>query len=119
MEEIDRLTEEVASSKRRTAEIEAKERVATDTYDEELADKQAEISALEMQRDKLKKNLEEDVLADYEKLLREKGGVAVAQIVQGRTCGGCHIDFSRTQIDRFQHNEGFFRCEYCRRILVK
>ena len=119
MEEIDRLIDGVASAKRRTAEIEAKERVATDAYDEELSDKQAEIACLEMQRDNLKKNLDEEVLADYDKLLREKGGIAVVPIVQGRTCGGCHIDFSRTQIDKFQHNEGWFRCEYCRRILVK
>jgi predicted nucleic acid-binding Zn-ribbon protein len=119
MEEIDRLTDGVDSAKRRTAEIVAKERVATDAYDEELSDMQAEIAALEMQRDNLKKNLDKDVLADYEKLLREKAGIAVVPIVQGRTCGGCHIDFSRTQIDKFQHNEGWFRCEYCRRILVK
>jgi len=119
MEEIDRLQGEVASTRERTAQIEANECVAKDTYAGELADKQAEIGALELRRDNLKLKLSEDVLANYEKLLKNKAGLAVAPIVQGRTCGGCHVDFSRTQIDEFQHNEGIFQCPYCRRILVK
>ena len=85
----------------------------------ELAEKKAEIASLELRRDNLKVRLSEDIVADYNKMLKEKAGLAVVPIVQGRTCGGCHIDFSRTQIDQFQHNEGIFRCEYCRRILVK
>ena len=119
MDEIDRLQGEVTSARERTAQIESSERVAKDAYESELADKQAEIGALELRRDNLKLKLSEDVLADYEKMLKNKAGLAVAPIVQGRTCGGCHIDFSRTQIDEFQHNEGVFRCPYCRRILVK
>ena len=119
MEEIDRLQGEVASARERTAQIEANERAAKEVYASELVDKQAEIGALELRRDNLKLKLAEDVLANYEKLLNNKAGLAVVPIVQGRTCGGCHVDFSRTQIDEFQHNEGIFQCPYCRRILVK
>jgi len=49
----------------------------------------------------------------------DNDGLAVVGILQGRSCGGCRIDFSRTQIDKYQHEEGVFRCEYCRRMLVK
>lgn len=119
MEEIDRLTGEVASARERTSQIASDERVAKEAHDSELVDKQAEIAALELRRDNLKRKLDDDIVADYEKMLKDKAGLAVVPIVQGRTCGGCHIDFSRTQIDQFQHNEGIFRCEYCRRILVK
>jgi uncharacterized protein len=119
MEEIDRLTGEFSSARSRTAQIEAGERQAKGAYEVELAEKKAEIASLELRRDNLKVRLSEDIVADYDKMLKEKAGLAVVPIVQGRTCGGCHIDFSRTQIDQFQHNEGIFRCEYCRRILVK
>jgi len=119
MEELDRLTTEVATSKVKTAEIEEKERAAKEVHGDELTDKQAEIATLERRRDEMKTKLEPDVLANYEKLLATKGGLAVVPIIQGRSCGGCHIDFSRSQIDKFQHEEGVFRCEYCRRILVK
>jgi predicted nucleic acid-binding Zn-ribbon protein len=119
MEEIDRLGKEVAGAKTRTGLIEENERVAGGAFDEELSDKQAEIAGLKLQRDNLKVLLDEDLIKEYEKLLSTMNGLAVVPIMQGRSCSGCRIDFSRTQIDTFQHNEGIFRCEYCRRILVK
>jgi uncharacterized protein len=119
MEEIDRLSDEVVASKSRTAQIEDKERLAKEAYESELTDLRAEVASLERQRDGLKGRLPEDVLTNYEKLLATKGGIAVVPIVGGRSCGGCRIEFSRSQVDKFQHGEGVFRCEYCRRILVK
>jgi uncharacterized protein len=119
MEEIDGLTDEVEKSKSRTAGIEDKESVAKDEYEAELTELKAQVASLERQRDGLKDRLPADVVKNYEKLLANKGGVAVVSIVGGRSCGGCRIEFSRSQIDKFQHEEGVFRCEYCRRILVK
>ncbi|PKQ28068.1 MAG: hypothetical protein CVT63_04710 [Candidatus Anoxymicrobium japonicum] len=119
MEEIEALRKDVAVSKARVADVEEKERKALSSRDSVLSDRKGDIAALEMRRDSLKRNLEESVRENYEKLLRDKGGLAVVPIVQSRTCGGCHIDFSRSQIDQFQHNEGIFYCEFCRRILVK
>jgi hypothetical protein len=119
MEEIDRLSAEVASSKELTTTIERKEREAKDAYENELTDLKAEAASLERQRDELKGRLPEDVVKDYEKLLKTKAGLAVVPIVQGRSCGGCRIEFSRSQVDKYQHGEGIFQCEYCRRILVK
>jgi uncharacterized protein len=119
MEEIERLTSEVTDSKEKTAEIIDKESRAKDAYENELTDIRARIASFERQRNMLKEKLPEDVIENYEKLLGTKGGLAVVPIMQGRSCGGCHIDFSRSQVDKFQHEEGIFRCEYCRRILVK
>jgi hypothetical protein len=119
MEDIDRLNLDVEGAKEKTRLIEDKERVALAAYEEELAEARADIAGMEFERDSLKKRLDEGVVEEYEKLLASKGGLAVASIVQGRSCGGCRVEFSRTQIDTFQHNEGIFHCEYCRRILVK
>ncbi len=107
--EVSRLVEEVSSG------LEA----AREAYGRELEEKEGEVARLEAERDKLKVRLDPDLIERYEKLLAEKDGLAVVEILQGRSCGGCRIEFSRTQIDRFQHEEGIFRCEYCRRILVK
>ncbi|MHB8896365.1 MAG: zinc ribbon domain-containing protein [Candidatus Geothermincolia bacterium] len=119
MEEIDRLTSEVAESAQRTSEIERKEREAKEAYEEELTDLKVEVASLERQRDGLKDQLPADVVENYEKLLDTKAGLAVVPIIGGRSCGGCRIEFSRSQVDQYQHGEGVFRCEYCRRILVK
>lgn len=119
MEEIDRLTSEAAAARGRTQEDVSRERAAKADYDSELALLQSDVRALEVKRDSLKALLPAEVRADYDSLLESKGGLAVVPILQGRSCGGCRIDFSRTQIDRFHHGEGIFRCEFCRRILVK
>lgn len=119
MEAIDALRGEVAASKERTIRVEERERQAKAAYEAELEEKRSEVASLSLQGDNLKARLSPEVIENYEKLLKDKGGLAVVPIIQGRSCGGCHIDFSRTQIDQFQHNEGIFRCEYCRRILVK
>lgn len=119
MEGIDRMRLEVKGAKEASREAYSREQGARDAYNMELAEGEARLKDLERERDELLKSLDEDVRGQYERLLKEKGGLAVVRIDQGRNCGGCHIEFSRTQIDRFQHEEGIFRCEYCRRILVK
>ncbi len=119
MEAIDDLRAALEAAGKAVEEVTTEESEAVRAYEAELAEKEAEVARLEAERDELKKGLDEDTVEAYEKLLSTKDGLAVVQIVQGRSCGGCHIEFSRTQIDRFQHEEGVFRCEYCRRMLVK
>jgi predicted nucleic acid-binding Zn-ribbon protein len=119
MEAIDTISAEIASAREHSTLAEEKERQAKAAYDAELEEKRNEIASLSLQRNNLKVTLPPETVENYEKLLETKAGLAVVSIIQGRSCGGCHIDFSRSQIDLFQHNEGVFRCEYCRRILVK
>lgn len=119
MEAIDGLRSAVGRAREAVELITAREREALDACEGERAGKERAVAELEAARDELKAGLDEDTVAAYEKLLAAKGGLAVVEIVQGRSCGGCHIEFSRTQVDRFQHTEGVFRCEYCRRMLVK
>lgn len=119
MEEADRIEREVQDSEKRAEQISSREQEARDTYNEELAEKEHQISELERERDKLKEEIDPETIALYERLLEQKGGLAVAKMEEGSYCGGCRIEFSHTQIDRFQHEEGLFRCEYCRRILVR
>jgi uncharacterized protein len=119
MEALDGLKLEIEKSQELIAQLTEQEKVGRNAYEDERVEKLAELAELEAQRDKLKEILDPETVADYEKLLEQKDGLAVVEILQGRSCGGCRIEFSRTQIDRFQHEEGVFRCEYCRRMLVK
>jgi len=119
MEELDGFRLEIKKAEELIARVTEQERLARKAYEDELAEKQRELAELEAQRDALKERLDPETVAIYEKLLEQKDGLAVVEIIQGRSCGGCRIEFSRTQIDRFQHEEGVFRCEFCRRMLVK
>jgi uncharacterized protein len=119
MERIDAGKRALEESEEHARLVEEQERSAREAYNRELAEKESCVEDLERKRDGLKETVDPDLIEAYEKLLSEKGGLAVVRIDQGRNCGGCHVQFSRTQIDRFLHEEGIFRCEFCRRILVK
>lgn len=119
MEEMDRLSSCLEELKKLVDTAERRQKEALEKHGEELDELRVDVASFERERDTLKNRLPGDVAADYDKLLLSKAGLAVARIVQGRTCGGCRIEFSRSQVDRFQHEDGIFRCEYCRRILVK
>lgn len=119
MEEEDGINFEVERARSAVEELSSKEREARDSYKKELAEKERQVKELEKERDGLKRAVDEDTLSVYHKLLEDKGGLAVVRIEKGSNCGGCHIQFSSSKIDQFQHEQGVFRCEYCRRILVR
>ncbi|MBL8778453.1 MAG: hypothetical protein JNK12_21120 [Acidimicrobiales bacterium] len=63
--------------------------------------------------------LDEELLAEYERLRRELGGVAVARLA-GTSCGGCHLSLSAVEVDRIRKTPAgaMVHCEECGRILV-
>ncbi|MBN2168067.1 MAG: hypothetical protein JW738_02395 [Actinobacteria bacterium] len=111
--------EEVEAAEKNFKEVNIRQDEAKSAYDAELRDLEEQISVLEEERDALKGEIDGETVELYEKLLKQKAGLAVVKIEHGRNCGGCHVEFSISQVDRFQHEEGFFRCEFCQRILVK
>lgn len=60
------------------------------------------------------------LLASYESLRGQLGGVAVARLV-GTNCGGCHLTLSAVELDRIRHlpPDSAAHCEECGRILVR
>ncbi|MDD5447889.1 MAG: hypothetical protein PHO53_01805 [Actinomycetota bacterium] len=119
MEEIDRLREEISEKSKLLSEAESRGAAARKAYELELGKNMGLASELEKEKEGIREKLDPDILETYDKLLKEKGKLAVVRIEDGRNCGGCHVEFSLTQIDKFQHEKGPFRCDYCRRILVK
>jgi predicted nucleic acid-binding Zn-ribbon protein len=119
MDSIDTLRHDMVAFGDDKRAAESEERAAKSAYETELAQLRERVAEQEGVRDELKSHLDEETREQYDKLLATKGGVAVVRIEQGRACGGCHVEFSRTLIDRFEHEEGPFTCSYCRRILVK
>ncbi|MFH1149527.1 MAG: DUF2730 family protein [Actinomycetota bacterium] len=119
MEETDGLAGEAAELKAKVETTGSSQAVAKSVYEKELEELELEIAGLEGERDARKLKLDEETIAEYEKLLGGKAGLAVVKIQKGSSCGGCHIQFSATQIDQYEHGEGVWRCQYCRRMLVK
>jgi len=119
MESIDTLRHDMVAYGDDKRRAEGEEREAKVAYEAELVRLREKVEAAEGSRDGLKDMLDEETREQYDRLLATKGGIAVVRIEQGRACSGCHVEFSMTQVDRFEHEEGPFTCTYCRRILVK
>ena len=77
---------------------------------------EADISALRDERAVLAADIPEGPLALYERLLKSKGGMAVAPMQEGR-CGGCHMKLIPATVIKVQSGKEFAQCEDCARIL--
>ncbi|MFI0448713.1 zinc ribbon domain-containing protein [Actinomadura sp. 6N118] len=66
------------------------------------------------------KDLPDDLLALYEKLRGQFGGVGAAKLYRG-ACQGCHLALNTVDLNRMRAADGdeVIRCEECRRILIR
>lgn len=104
--EQDRLSEEIAAVEAHlTAHL-----VDIDT--EADAERQARIAIVD--------GLPADLIALYEKIREQTGGIGAARLSQ-RRCEGCRLELNTTDLNRFRTaaEDEVLRCEECRRILVR
>jgi predicted nucleic acid-binding Zn-ribbon protein len=61
------------------------------------------------------------LVAEYEALRRQLGGVAVAPLTDSGACGGCHLVLSAMERDRIKKlpDDARVTCEECGRLLVR
>jgi uncharacterized protein len=72
-------------------------------------------SSLKVERDVLATKANPDILAIYEKLLRNKRDRVVVPI-ENRTCSGCHIVLTAQHENLVRKGENLVFCEHCSRI---
>jgi predicted nucleic acid-binding Zn-ribbon protein len=77
----------------------------------------AELSGHGTARAELATGIPDDVLALYDRIRRQQGGVGAAALVGG-TCQGCHTQLPAREVERLRASGGLQRCDSCRRILV-
>jgi predicted nucleic acid-binding Zn-ribbon protein len=56
------------------------------------------------------------VLTNYERIRKSRGGVALAEAVEGR-CGMCHISLRLQFYQELKRGDKIMTCESCNRIL--
>jgi len=76
----------------------------------------AQTAELRAEREKLATAADSSVLPLYERLLKSKGGVAIAPLHEGR-CGGCHMKLVASTVIKVQGGKEIAQCEDCGRIL--
>ena len=59
----------------------------------------------------------EDALALYERLLKSKGGTALAAVTEAGQCCGCHMKLIASTMIKVHSEKELAQCENCARIL--
>lgn len=112
-ERVGELTERVTSVQSRIDEATARRDAAFETLDGEAA-------SVTKEREVIAGAVPSGLLALYDKLREQQGGIGAAKLYQ-RTCQGCRQELSITDINeiRAAAPDTVVRCENCRRILVR
>jgi predicted nucleic acid-binding Zn-ribbon protein len=115
MEMQERLAAEI-----RDAEARLKTREEQGTQDEagvrrQLATVEAELAVVRDKRATLARDVPPGILGDYERILKARGGLAIAPVTTG-VCGGCRVTI-RPQALQELRGATLMRCESCGRYL--
>ena len=88
--------------------------------DEKSADIDARLLDVEAQRGPVAEGLPDDLLALYDKLRAQKGGIGAAAL-RARECGGCRLGLDAAELSRIKSApaDEVIRCAECSRILVR
>ncbi len=82
----------------------------------EQGERQSELEALSKSRASLAQLIDQEDLADYERLRRKLGGVALAEVEDG-TCLSCGVMLSSRLVQLAQSNNQLYYCDSCGRII--
>lgn len=97
----------------------------TKVKDQLVAEKQAELDQVKLQRDKLAKGLDPNLLFKFERIIRNKSGLGIVPI-HGIVCEGCHMTLPAQFVNDVRrsttsegdgHDEDIRFCPYCSRVL--
>ena len=93
---------------------------AVEARDGALADLDAEATKVGAPRADIVAGVGDDLVAVYEKIRVQSGGLAAAALRQ-RRCGGCQLELNNVEMNRIKAApaDELLRCEECRRILVR
>ena len=121
------IMERLESSQSRSSELAAQQEGAqarvsalTASRDTTTGEIDAETENLQAQRATQAGSLAEDLVALYEKIREQQGGVGAAELRQ-RRCGGCRLELNNVEINELRDADPdeVMRCDECRRILVR
>ena len=123
LEVMERLETAQASLDQRSNELttlESEETEARKAFEQKAGDLQSELESVRRERTAASAGIPEELLALYEKLRAQKGGVGAAAL-RRRTCEGCRLTLNASDLGIIakRPTDEVVRCEECNRILVR
>ena len=120
MEDLEAAQTELTAMQDDLAETDERLAKVTEARDQRYGDIDAELARLASERGPLVAAIPADLLALYDRLRANKGGVGAAEL-RARQCGGCMLTLDNADLAdiRGKADDEVVRCEQCQRILVR
>ena len=120
MERLENAQAALADVRSRMQQVATAGRELTGVRDDRLAALQAEAEKVTGERSDAIAGLPPELLALYERLRQQKGGVGAAHL-RARRCEGCSLELDSAELARIsgQRSDEVVHCEECGRILVR
>ncbi len=120
MEQIEPLDAELAQCAGARTELDQRAAGLRGQIAEEEVAIDADLVRVRTERRMLADGIEPELMAEYDVLRPQSGGIAIARLVGG-SCGGCHLSLSAVEVDRIKKlpPEAAAHCEECGRLLVR
>jgi len=116
MDEIDLAKKKIIEEKELFKAEELKAQKEKDALSARSKEIEARLTELNTQREGIVPDIEKQVMARYEKVLKNKDGLAMVP-VDGNACGGCHMNLPPQVISEVKLREDIIVCGSCLRIL--
>jgi predicted nucleic acid-binding Zn-ribbon protein len=117
METQERLTGEIREAETRFKAREAEGRGQEAAAREQLRGVETDLAAVRTERKELAGQVPGPVLADYDRILRARGGVAMTPVVKPNFCGACRMTITPQRLQELRAQASLIPCESCGRYL--
>jgi predicted nucleic acid-binding Zn-ribbon protein len=117
MESQERLTGDIREAEARLKQREAEGRSQEAAAREQLRGVEADLAGARTERKELAGRLPGPILADYDRILRARGGVALAPVVKPNFCGACRMTITPQRLQELRAQTSAIPCESCGRYL--
>jgi uncharacterized protein len=117
MEMQERLAVDIKDAEQRFKAREEQARQDETVVRKKLAAVEAELATVRTQRTSRAKELPAGLLASYDRILKARGGVAVAAVSVAAVCGGCRVGIRPQAVQELRSGTGLMVCESCGRYL--
>jgi predicted nucleic acid-binding Zn-ribbon protein len=117
MESQERLIGDIREAEARLKQREAEGRSREAAAREQLRGVETDLAAARSERKELAARLPGPILADYDRILRARGGVALVPVAKPNFCGACRMTITPQRLQELRAQTSVIPCESCGRYL--
>lgn len=117
MEAQERLTGDIREADARFKQRESEGRGQEATLKEQLRGIEADLAGVRTERKELAGKLPTNILADYDRILRARAGLALVPVTKPNFCGACRMTITPQRLQELRAQSSLIPCESCGRYL--